>query len=90
MPETSSPHAVDTLIEIMAHEAGKTIAESDPEISEAIDFAHYYAERAKDLESDLGRRVHAVEGHRGHAAVELPGRDPRRVVCSRVWPRDLP
>lgn len=42
------------LIEIMAHEAGKTIAEADPEISEAIDFAHYYAERAKDLESVSG------------------------------------
>ncbi|KAB1866720.1 proline dehydrogenase family protein [Microbacterium algeriense] len=42
------------LIEIMAHEAGKTIAEADPEISEAIDFAHYYAERAKDLETVSG------------------------------------
>ncbi|WP_307379168.1 bifunctional proline dehydrogenase/L-glutamate gamma-semialdehyde dehydrogenase [Microbacterium sp. W4I20] len=42
------------LIEIMAHEAGKTIAEADPEISEAIDFAHYYAERAKDLETIPG------------------------------------
>ncbi|MGN7949849.1 bifunctional proline dehydrogenase/L-glutamate gamma-semialdehyde dehydrogenase [Microbacterium sp. 22215] len=39
------------LIEIMAHEAGKTIAEADPEVSEAIDFAHYYAERALDLET---------------------------------------
>ena len=42
------------LIEIMANEAGKTIAEADPEISEAIDFAHYYAERAKDLETVVG------------------------------------
>ncbi|MCT1477254.1 bifunctional proline dehydrogenase/L-glutamate gamma-semialdehyde dehydrogenase [Microbacterium sp. p3-SID336] len=42
------------LIEIMAHEAGKTIAEADPEVSEAIDFAHYYAERAKDLEAVSG------------------------------------
>ncbi|WP_091228064.1 bifunctional proline dehydrogenase/L-glutamate gamma-semialdehyde dehydrogenase [Microbacterium sp. 3J1] len=42
------------LIEIMAHEAGKTIAEADPEVSEAIDFAHYYAERALDLESIPG------------------------------------
>ncbi|MBH0007896.1 bifunctional proline dehydrogenase/L-glutamate gamma-semialdehyde dehydrogenase [Salinibacterium sp. SWN1162] len=39
------------LIEIMAHEAGKTIAEGDVEVSEAIDFAHYYAERALDLET---------------------------------------
>ncbi|MDH5134184.1 MULTISPECIES: bifunctional proline dehydrogenase/L-glutamate gamma-semialdehyde dehydrogenase [unclassified Microbacterium] len=42
------------LLEIMAHEAGKTIAEADPEVSEAIDFAHYYAERAKDLEAIPG------------------------------------
>ncbi|WP_433585104.1 bifunctional proline dehydrogenase/L-glutamate gamma-semialdehyde dehydrogenase [Microbacterium hydrocarbonoxydans] len=42
------------LIEIMAHEAGKTIAEADPEISEAIDFANYYAERALDLEKIAG------------------------------------
>ncbi|MFK4761928.1 proline dehydrogenase family protein [Microbacterium sp. ZW T5_45] len=39
------------LIEIMAHEAGKTIAEADPEVSEAIDFAHYYAERAIELDA---------------------------------------
>ncbi|WP_309104480.1 bifunctional proline dehydrogenase/L-glutamate gamma-semialdehyde dehydrogenase [Microbacterium sp.] len=42
------------LLEIMVHEAGKTIAEGDPEVSEAIDFAHYYAERAKDLEAIAG------------------------------------
>ncbi|MEV8249688.1 bifunctional proline dehydrogenase/L-glutamate gamma-semialdehyde dehydrogenase [Microbacterium sp. NPDC076768] len=42
------------LLEIMANEAGKTIAEGDPEVSEAIDFAHYYAERAKDLEAIAG------------------------------------
>ncbi|EPR75374.1 Proline dehydrogenase (Proline oxidase) [Leifsonia rubra CMS 76R] len=39
------------LIEIMANEAGKTIAEGDVEVSEAIDFAHYYAERALDLDT---------------------------------------
>ena len=44
----------DRLIEVMAAETGKTIAESDPEISEAIDFAHYYAERAKDLDAVQG------------------------------------
>ncbi len=37
------------LIEVMASETGKTIAEGDVEVSEAIDFAHYYAERATDL-----------------------------------------
>ncbi|MFC8039491.1 proline dehydrogenase family protein [Paenarthrobacter sp. NPDC057355] len=38
------------LLEVMASETGKTIDQGDPEVSEAIDFAHYYAERAKDLE----------------------------------------
>ncbi len=37
------------LLEVMAAEAGKTLAEGDPEVSEAVDFAHYYAESARDL-----------------------------------------
>ncbi len=39
------------LIGVMARDGGKTIAESDPEVSEAIDFARYYAERIADLEA---------------------------------------
>ena len=39
------------LIEVMASETGKTIAEGDPEISEAIDFARYYAEQARELDT---------------------------------------
>jgi RHH-type proline utilization regulon transcriptional repressor/proline dehydrogenase/delta 1-pyrroline-5-carboxylate dehydrogenase len=42
------------LIEVMAAETGKTIAEADPEVSEAIDFARYYADRARDLDSVQG------------------------------------
>lgn len=38
------------LMEVMAAETGKTLDQSDPEISEAVDFAHYYAERARDLD----------------------------------------
>ena len=38
------------LIEVMASETGKTIAEGDVEVSEAIDFARYYAERAVELD----------------------------------------
>jgi RHH-type transcriptional regulator, proline utilization regulon repressor / proline dehydrogenase / delta 1-pyrroline-5-carboxylate dehydrogenase len=38
------------LIEVMASEAGKTFDQADPEVSEAIDFANYYAERALDLD----------------------------------------
>ncbi len=35
----------------MAHDAGKTVREGDPEVSEAIDFACYYADRARELEA---------------------------------------
>ncbi|MDY0908004.1 bifunctional proline dehydrogenase/L-glutamate gamma-semialdehyde dehydrogenase [Microbacterium sp. CFBP9034] len=38
------------LLEVMAAEAGKMLDQGDPEVSEAIDFAHYYAERALDLD----------------------------------------
>ena len=34
----------------MAAETGKTIAEADVEVSEAVDFAHYYAESALRLD----------------------------------------
>ena len=37
------------LITAMSHEGGKTVAEADPEVSEAIDFARYYADRAEEL-----------------------------------------
>jgi RHH-type proline utilization regulon transcriptional repressor/proline dehydrogenase/delta 1-pyrroline-5-carboxylate dehydrogenase len=39
------------LIEVMASETGKTIAEADTEVSEAIDFANYYAARSLDLDA---------------------------------------
>ncbi|MFJ6079477.1 bifunctional proline dehydrogenase/L-glutamate gamma-semialdehyde dehydrogenase [Pseudarthrobacter sp. NPDC092419] len=42
------------LLEVMASETGKTIDQGDPEVSEAVDFAHYYAESA--------RRLDAVDG----------------------------
>jgi RHH-type proline utilization regulon transcriptional repressor/proline dehydrogenase/delta 1-pyrroline-5-carboxylate dehydrogenase len=38
------------LLTVMVHEAGKTVAEADPEISEAVDFAAYYADRAEELD----------------------------------------
>jgi len=44
------------LIEVMASETGKTIAEADVEVSEAIDFAHYYAARSLDLAMVDGAR----------------------------------
>jgi RHH-type proline utilization regulon transcriptional repressor/proline dehydrogenase/delta 1-pyrroline-5-carboxylate dehydrogenase len=40
----------DDLLLAMMHEASKTVAEADPEIGEAVDFARWYAERATELE----------------------------------------
>jgi len=44
------------LIAAMVHEAGKTFGEADPEVSEAIDFARYYGDRALELEGVPGAR----------------------------------
>jgi RHH-type proline utilization regulon transcriptional repressor/proline dehydrogenase/delta 1-pyrroline-5-carboxylate dehydrogenase len=53
------------LIEVSMSEAGKTFDQADTEISEAVDFAHYYAEQAKLLSEIDGaapkpRRVSVV------------------------------
>ncbi len=37
------------LVATMVQEAGKTVAEADPEVSEAVDFARYYADQAERL-----------------------------------------
>ncbi len=42
------------LIEVAASETGKVFAEADVEISEAIDFANYYAATAKELDRVAG------------------------------------
>ncbi len=39
----------ERIVATMAAEGGKTISESDPEVSEAVDFARYYADRAEEL-----------------------------------------
>lgn len=39
------------LLEVMGSEAGKVLEQGDPEVSEAIDFAHFYAESAKRIEA---------------------------------------
>ncbi len=49
------------LLEFAAAETGKTLGEGDPEVSEAVDFAAYYADRARELD-DL------------HGAVFVPSR----------------
>lgn len=39
------------LLEVMAAECGKTLDQGDPEVSEAIDFANYYASLAEELDA---------------------------------------
>ncbi|GHD06584.1 proline dehydrogenase family protein [Zhihengliuella salsuginis] len=46
-------HRAD-LLEVMASECGKTIDQGDPEVSEAIDFAHYYGKLARELDEVQG------------------------------------
>ncbi|WP_285724595.1 bifunctional proline dehydrogenase/L-glutamate gamma-semialdehyde dehydrogenase [Psychromicrobium xiongbiense] len=49
------------LIEVAASETGKTLAEGDVEISEAVDFANYYALQAEELEKVDGARFVPVQ-----------------------------
>ncbi|WP_309103917.1 bifunctional proline dehydrogenase/L-glutamate gamma-semialdehyde dehydrogenase [Microbacterium sp.] len=42
------------LIEVAASETGKLFAEADVEVSEAVDFARYYAARARELDAVAG------------------------------------
>ncbi|MFD1825218.1 bifunctional proline dehydrogenase/L-glutamate gamma-semialdehyde dehydrogenase [Mumia zhuanghuii] len=46
-------HRAD-LVEVMAAECGKTVDQADPEVSEAVDFARYYAESARLLDRTDG------------------------------------
>ncbi|MFV0286959.1 MAG: bifunctional proline dehydrogenase/L-glutamate gamma-semialdehyde dehydrogenase, partial [Demequina sp.] len=46
----------EVLYEVMASECGKTLEQSDPEISEAIDFANYYSRSAEHLADIDGAR----------------------------------
>ncbi len=57
----SLEEARSDLVAAMVHEAGKTVAEADPEVSEAVDFARYYAESAAAL-ADVPGAVHTPVG----------------------------
>jgi RHH-type proline utilization regulon transcriptional repressor/proline dehydrogenase/delta 1-pyrroline-5-carboxylate dehydrogenase len=48
------------LLEVMAAEAGKTLDQGDPEVSEAIDFANYYAGLAEELDHIDGAHYRPV------------------------------
>jgi RHH-type proline utilization regulon transcriptional repressor/proline dehydrogenase/delta 1-pyrroline-5-carboxylate dehydrogenase len=47
-------------IEVMIAETGKTLAEADVEVSEAVDFAYYYADRARELAGIRGAAFQPV------------------------------
>lgn len=72
----------EDLVAVMAQEAGKTVAEADPEVSEAVDFARYYAERA------LGLADGAVDGavfrSRGVTVVTPPWNFPVAIPTGSV------
>ncbi|MGX9670932.1 bifunctional proline dehydrogenase/L-glutamate gamma-semialdehyde dehydrogenase [Mycobacterium sp. HM-7] len=60
------------LLEVMASECGKTLDQGDPEVSEAIDFANYYAAQAENLDSVDG----AVAAPAGLTVVTPPWNFP--------------
>ncbi|WP_425843567.1 proline dehydrogenase family protein [Agrococcus sp. TSP3-2-1] len=68
------------LIEIMMAETGKTIGEADPEVSEAIDFARYYAEQAIELERVEGATPRPV----ALTVVTPPWSFPVAIPCGGV------
>jgi RHH-type proline utilization regulon transcriptional repressor/proline dehydrogenase/delta 1-pyrroline-5-carboxylate dehydrogenase len=49
------------LVEVMAAECGKTLDQADPEVSEAIDFANYYAHLAEQLDEVDGAEPRPVD-----------------------------
>ncbi|MDO5727238.1 MAG: bifunctional proline dehydrogenase/L-glutamate gamma-semialdehyde dehydrogenase, partial [Bowdeniella nasicola] len=73
-------------ITVMAKEAGKTVEQADPEISEAIDFARYYADRCEELGPDAttlqtdGAAFHPVD----LTLVTPPWNFPVAIPCGGV------
>ncbi|MBC8363842.1 MAG: bifunctional proline dehydrogenase/L-glutamate gamma-semialdehyde dehydrogenase [Actinobacteria bacterium] len=70
----------DDLLVTMAHEAGKTLPEAVPEISEAVDFARWYAERCTELEQITAAEFTPL----GVVAVVPPWNFPVAIPCGGV------
>lgn len=75
-------HARGDLVATMVDEAGKTVAEADPEVSEAVDFAYYYADRAEELAD--GHDPHAVFRPDGVTVVTPPWNFPVAIPVGSV------
>ena len=61
-------------------DAGKTISESDPEVSEAIDFVEFYSRCALDLQNQRGKGV----GPAGPVVVISPWNFPIAIPCGGI------
>ena len=68
------------ILATMAHETGKTVTEGDAEVSEAIDFAHYYAGDSIRLARVVGARPAA----RGTVVVAPPWNFPFAIPIGGV------
>ncbi|MDM7831793.1 bifunctional proline dehydrogenase/L-glutamate gamma-semialdehyde dehydrogenase [Cellulomonas edaphi] len=68
------------LVAVMVEEAAKTVAEADPEVSEAVDFARYYADRADELDGMPG----AVFEPQGVTVVTPPWNFPVAIPVGSV------
>ncbi len=62
--------------------AGKTLAESDPEVSEAIDFVEFYAETARWFMEDMS--PHVTAQGKGVVVVVSPWNFPVAIPCGGV------
>lgn len=71
-------------VRVMADETGKTMHEADPEVSEAIDFAEYYAGPCESLLSSLRTDGVDVTG-RGVVAVVGPWNFPYAIPAGGVF-----
>jgi RHH-type proline utilization regulon transcriptional repressor/proline dehydrogenase/delta 1-pyrroline-5-carboxylate dehydrogenase len=71
------------LIEVAASETGKVFAEADVEVSEAVDFANYYAATARELDRVSG----AVFVPAALTVVAPPWNFPSRSPPAACWPR---
>ena len=67
-------------LEVMGAETGKTLDQSDPEVSEGIDFARYYGQQCLDLDTIAGARPHPV----GLTVVTPPWNFPMAIPTGSV------
>ncbi len=70
------------VIACMAFETGKTVGQGDPEVSEAIDFARYYASNASTLDEMMQSGLHVLP--HGVVVVTPPWNFPFAILLGGV------